>query len=105
MFASDTYAFKALDDECFDEEPDDNEAIITEIKVDNVIWLAELAQYRQTLSYVRIEEEVGPSPSMRVHRTASLHDAPLRVKEAFHAADIEIDIYLRPSFYPSLLRY
>ncbi|KAJ5151215.1 uncharacterized protein N7482_010467 [Penicillium canariense] len=104
LFATDTYAFRALDEVYGDEDPDDNGAIGTEIHVDCVMWLAEVAQYRQSLSYVRIEEEAGRSPSMRVHRTAALHNAPPRVKEAFHATDIKIELYLRPSLYPSLLR-
>ncbi|KAJ5980634.1 hypothetical protein N7481_007932 [Penicillium waksmanii] len=102
LFVSDSYAFKSLDEV---EGSDDDEAFSTEIKVDSVIWLSELAHYRQSLSYVRIEEDGGRSPSMRAHKTASLHDAPHRVKEAFDVAHIEIDLYLRPLFYPSLERH
>lgn len=100
LFASDTYVFKALD-ECDDEDPDDSEATNTGIKEQNTVWLVEVAQHRRGLSYVRIEEEAGQSPSMRVHRTATLRGAPPQVKEAFDTANINIELYLRPPFYPA----
>jgi hypothetical protein len=101
LFASDTSAFKSLDDECDDEGPENNEAISNEIEEHNLTWLIEVARYRQSLSLVRIEEETRPSPSMRMHNTATLQEAPPQLKRAFHEAEIEIELYLRPQFFPT----
>lgn len=82
LFAQDTFAFWGGGDEL-----DKNQALV---------WIIKIAQHWQSLLYVRIKEETGPSPSMRVSRAARLHDAPSEVEDAFQAADTDIELYLRP---------